>query len=463
MIVSFSVSNFRSFLGEETLSLVASNRLSGSHDGHATPIPHSDEKVLRSAVIYGANGAGKSNLFKALQFLKVTALRQREKNSGTGRQAFRFSGSPEEPSTFDLQFVVQEKLYRFGFKANDQRIVEEWLVQVDRSRERVIYERTTDGHGKVTVNSEGLKSAGEKLKALATVGGPQNQSFLATIGVTLETEDYGEELSEIIRWFDARLILISPSASFAALKEWLADDSSFNEFAGDFLRSSSTGIDRLDVVKNEITESELKGLLSEEALTDLLSNMARKQQTTASVKVDEMEFLVERAEENHYYRVAIQAAHQHAPGKTIPLELSEESDGTRRLLNLIPALYDLPNSPDVYFIDEIDRSLHPLLIWKFLEYFLKSCPNGQQQIIVTTHESNLLDLELLRRDEIWFAEKDEKGATHLYSLSDFRVRKDLEIRKHYLHGRFGAVPFLGTLDRLLQEQSRPHESCPSET
>jgi AAA15 family ATPase/GTPase len=92
---------------------------------------------------------------------------------------------------------------------------------------------------------------------------------------------------------------------------------------------------------------------------------------------------------------------------------------------------------------------------KFLEFFLKSCKGAQRQIIVTTHESNLLDLELLRRDEIWFAEKDDKAATRLYSLADFNVRKDLEIRKHYLQGRFGAVPFLGNLDRLLAEQVKP--------
>ena len=108
----------------------------------------------------------------------------------------------------------------------------------------------------------------------------------------------------------------------------------------------------------------------------------------------------------------------------------------------------------VFFIDEIDRSLHPILVWNFLDFFLKSCEGEQRQIIVTTHESNLLDLDLLRRDEIWFAEKNQEGATHLYSLADFKVRKDLEIRKHYLHGRFGAVPFLGNLDRLLEQQDK---------
>jgi AAA15 family ATPase/GTPase len=118
---------------------------------------------------------------------------------------------------------------------------------------------------------------------------------------------------------------------------------------------------------------------------------------------------------------------------------------------LLPALYRLRTSSAVYFIDEISRSMHPMLVSKFIEFFLKACTGGQRQIIVTTHESNLLNLELLRRDEIWFAEKDGHGATHLYSLTEFQVRKDLQIRKGYLEGRFGAVPFLGALDNLIEE------------
>jgi uncharacterized protein len=173
-------------------------------------------------------------------------------------------------------------------------------------------------------------------------------------------------------------------------------------------------------------------------------------------KVGGKELLVERDGENRYcYRLAVQAAHDGPDNSSIPLDLAEESDGTRRLLELIPALHDLHTRDATYFVDEIDRSIHPLLVWKFIEFFLNSCANANRQLIVTTHESNLLDLDLLRRDEIWFAEKDQAGATRLYSMVDFKVRKDHEIRKHYLQGRFGAVPFLGNLDRLLETEHAP--------
>lgn len=457
MIVSFSVSNFRSFSTEETFSLVASNRLAGSHDEHAVPIPDSAAKILRTAVIYGPNGAGKSNLFKALKYVKSIALEARDKNSSTGRQVFRFNGGANEPSSFDLQFIAGNKLFRFAFKVNDQCITEEWLARIKGNREELLYERVTDENGNVTINLEGLKKSGKKkLEALATVGGPQNQSFLATVHVTLDPEDYGSELGLALHWFKRSLLLVSPDTQYRALGNLLATNNSFKDFAGDFLRASSTGVDHLDVVKRKITEEELRTILNKDFATKVLNDISQDGQSTgAIVRVGEGdELVVEKAGEKNIYRITIQAAHEHSPGKPIALELDDESDGTRRLLNLMPALHLLQNNNAVFFIDEIDRSLHPILVLKFMEFFLKSCTGGQRQIIVTTHESNLLNLDLLRRDEIWFAEKDQHSATRLYSLADFKVRKDLAIREHYLQGRFGAIPFLGDLDRLLAEHNK---------
>lgn len=452
MLVSFSVSNYRSFSSEETFSLVASKRLDGSHDEHATPIPNSKVKVLRTAVLYGANGAGKSNLFKALRYVRSAVLLPRKKNSGTGRETFRFGVGMDQPSSFDLQFITGDKLYRFGFKVDDQRITEEWLVRVVGGKEKPLYERITDENGNVTIEANGLKAAGDKLKALATVGGPQNQLFLATINANLDTPDFGKELGSVLEWFK-NLILIAPGEPFTPLGHTLVKDSGFLEFAGDFLKSSSTGVDHLKAIKEEISEEQLRSLLPKDLISRVLEDIREDEEGLAVVRLsDGNELLVERTDENHFFRITIQAAHENQTGKVVQLELKMESDGTRRLLNLLPALHHLRTSKAVYFIDEIDRSLHPELVWKFLEFFLKSCAGGQRQILVTTHESNLLDLDLLRRDEIWFAEKDQSGSSHLYSLTDFNVRKDLEIRKHYLQGRFGAVPFLGNIDRLLTQE-----------
>jgi len=456
MIVSFSVANGRSFSAEETFSLVASDRKSGVHESHAIKIPGSRECVLKAGVIYGANGAGKSNLFKALRFLKTRALIGRNKGSGTGREAFAFSNDNKVLSSFDLQFITSGKLYRFGFKLNDTQVAEEWLVQINGSKEKVIYERVTSEDGSVKIEAPGLK--GKKLGAITTIGAHQNQTFLATINNTLDESDFGSHLGSVLNWLKNDLVMIAPNDFFKGLAHHSTEDSDFLKFAGDYLRASSTGVDRLDVEKKEITEEELSRLLPKEMRERLLEDLNSSENDLALMRLaDGNELLLEKSTENHYYRITIKTLHEHNSGEAVPLKLTQESDGTRRLLNLLPALHHLRTSSAVYFIDEIDRSMHPILVWKFLQFFLKSCEGGQRQIIVTTHESNLLDLELLRRDEIWFAEKDTTGSTRLYTLSDFRVRKDLEIRKHYLQGRFGAIPFLGNIDRLLEAKGNCDE------
>lgn len=458
MIVSFSVSNFRSFLAEETLSLIASKRLSASqseHDLHTMPIPNSDERVLRMAVIYGANGAGKSNLFKALRYVERVALRSSKRNAGTKREAFHFRTKSELPSTFDLQFIANNKLYRFGFKADDVRITEEWLVEVIGNQERIIYERITDSSGKVEIEAKELKAIGKKLAALATIGGPQNQSFLATINITLDSSDIGDELLGILKWFKHTLDMVAPDESYASLGHELNNDSNFLKFAGEFLKSSSTGVDFLSAQKTEISEDELRSMLPKQLVEQLIDTLNEKEGELGIVRLPNgSDLVLEKTSENHFYKLVVQAAHQPESGELYQLDISDESDGTRRLLDLIPILHKLRNENAVYFIDEIDRSMHPMLVWKYLDFFLHSCNNKNSQIIVTTHESNLLDLELVRRDEIWFTEKDQELSTKLYSMMDFKVRKDLEIRKHYLQGRFGAIPFLGNIENLRIEAAR---------
>ncbi len=449
MITSFTVSNFRSFANEQTLNLIASKRFT-SHENHAVSIPGSNEKALRTGVIYGANGAGKSNLFKTLWYVKKMALNPRDKNSGTGREFFQFGLPIDQSSDFELRFIARDNLYEFGFKADEYRIKEEWLTRIEGNKEKTLYERITDDQGKVTIDTPHLKD-NEKISALATVGGPQNQTFLATLRATLGQDDYGTDISAVFNWFETKLRLIRPTATFRNVGAIVDEDPQYLEFASAFLRASSTGISTLAYQKREVSEEDIRAILPEPTAERVLTRRIGGSAINYRISED-TEVRVERTDKDHYYLISIAAEHAHKSGHPVSLEISEESDGTRRLLQLIPVLHHLREKGGVFFIDEIDRSLHPLLVWKFLEYFLKSC-GDHSQVLVTTHESNLLDLDLLRRDEIWFAEKDVDGSSRLYSLSDFNVRKDLEIRKHYLQGRFGAIPFLGNLDRLLSEES----------
>jgi hypothetical protein len=455
MLVSFSVTNFRSFAAEQVFSLVASKRLGSTHPDHMHPIPGSDERVLRTGVIYGANGAGKSNLLKALRYARQVALVAREQARGTGRTPFRFSDLRDQPSTFDLQFLTRGKLYRFGFSVDDERILEEWLTE---EQSGLIYQRSTDSSGKVEIDAPGLKHVSARLAALVTVGGPHDQSFLATVRATLEPQDFGTTLTAVIEWLHSGLTLIGPQWTSSALDERLASDPRFCQFASDFLRASSTGVDHLRVDKTELSQDKLGALgLSPTRVSNLLS----PDLPSAAVSWPKGDLTIERsADRDRVYQVAIRAVHQHETGEGTDLDPTEESDGTQRLLALLPALYRMKVDSAVFFIDEIDRSMHPMLVHKVIQYFLNTRTAAPCQIIVTTHETHLLDLELLRRDEIWFAEKDTIGASHLYSLTDFQVRKDLRLEKGYLQGRFGAVPFLGDIDRLVERGTeREHASA----
>ena len=448
MIVSFSVENFRSFHAEATLSLIASNRLAGEHGNHAVAVSGTPAKVLRTAVIYGANGAGKSNLFKSLDYLRSLALpfygRDRE---STGREAFRFGGMQDEPSSFDLQFIANGKVYRYVIRVDDRQVVDEWLGEDADSRERALFQR---GRERDVVLGSQVREY-QRLAALATVGAPPTQSFLSTVAAAaLPTDDIGPDLASTIDWFSTVLNLVPPGLSQMPLWRKLNDDPTLLDFASDFLRSSSTGVDRLQIMKSEIPREELPDFVGEQMAVRLVQDAesGRRRLTRASRAAGGA--WIEVAGSDGFRSVRCQSTHKTQDGSTVTLDLEDESDGTRRLLDLLPALHQMQRQGGVYFVDEIDRSMHPILVRQLLEFFLNSRGENPGQMILTTHESSLLDLNLLRRDEIWFAEKDSDQATRLYSLADFKVRNDLEIRKHYLQGRFGAIPFLGSLDRLMK-------------
>jgi len=448
MIVSFSVENFRSFHAEATLSLIASNRLAGEHGNHAVAVSGTPAGVLRTAVIYGANGAGKSNLFKSLDYLRSLALPfYRRDRESTGREAFRFGGTQDDPSSFDLQFIANGKVYRYVIRVDDRQVVEEWLGEDADNREKPLFQR---GQERDVVLGSQVREY-PRLAALATVGAPPTQSFLSTVGAAaLPAGDLGPDLTSAIGWFASVLNLVPPGLSQMPLWRKLNDDPTLLDFASDFLRSSSTGVDRLEIMKSEISREELPNFVGEQRAVQLVQEAESGRRRFIRASRVAGDAWIEVAGSDGFRLVRFQSTHKTSDGSTVNLDLEDESDGTRRLLDLLPALHQMQKQGGVYFVDEIDRSMHPILVRRLLEFFLDSCGENPGQMILTTHESSLLDLNLLRRDEIWFAEKDHEQATRLYSLADFKVRNDLEIRKHYLQGRFGAIPFLGSIDGLMK-------------
>ena len=456
MLLSFSVENFRSFNAEQSLNLIASKRLGSTSSDQCVSIPGADESVLRVSSVYGANGAGKSNLVAALQFVEGLVLG----GTGPGKRISRVpfaleDGASAKPSCFEIRFLSDDEVFCYGFACDAERVHEEWLAAYAGKKERNVFTRTSgaDGVTEVNLGPAGKDTGGsEKLAALAKVGARANQLFLTEIVNLGDTAAQGARLARAIKWFTTTLCVIPADAPFVMLAEIMARDERFAEFAGEFLKEASTGISSLQVQTKEVPVSEFSALPSE-MIEEVFPQIAEGESAFMSGP-DGYGLFIEGAKKDVVKMRRIAALHQKNAGGYATLPLEEESDGSRRLLNLLPALYNLHSEGGVYVIDELERSMHPMLARKFIEYFLKAVKTPSRQLVITTHESTLLDLDLLRRDGIWFAEKDEKGGTHLYSLSDFKVRSDLRIDKGYLQGRFGAIPFLGGIDHLIESESK---------
>jgi AAA15 family ATPase/GTPase len=451
MLISLTLSNFRSIAKEQEFSMVASNHYQDLPK-HLSNIPGSKDYLLPVAVIYGANASGKSNLVKALQFIKDLILNGSTIGQSINRQPFRLNQSYlNEPSSFELRFLHQQLVFGYGFKVTDKEVTNEWLSVFEAGREIQCFERTTtQGTTKVEL-FEGF--TGDKfgdhsrIKKLSELGARSNQLFLSAARQSSDAEAQDPLVRTLLEWLSL-LTIIGPSDKLSSLSKFVEDTPGFQSFASDFLQGASTGIAALQVQRTDYDEEALphpswRGIVDTLALGQVMPTSDGH---------------IERAAGKALRVSKLVTEHRDDAGQAISFPLSDESDGTRRLLDLLPALYQARGGKRVFVIDEIDRSLHPLLAKKFMEFFLKINAQKRGQIILTTHESNLMDLDLLRRDEIWFTEKNPQAETHLYPLSEFSIRTDLKVAKGYLQGRFGAIPFLGDIDRLSEASDQSLEA-----
>ena len=452
MLLSYSVENFRSFREEQTLNLLASARSGAPEAPYCCEVPNTNEHILRVASLYGANGAGKSNLVQALAVLGQMVLHGTLRDERMPYKPFRLDdASPTKPTVLDLRFVAENEVFRYGICYDADRVHEEWLDAYEGKKERSLFSRRNAENGDAVIEfGPSAKDIPSQIRSLADSGIRPNQLFLAEI-VDREEDTQGPRFRRVINWFKHTLAIIEPDARFEALVETIATDDKFAEFAAKFLREASTGIAGIKVETKTVSRKKLPPL--PEGLVDKFGETI-----TIDVGHDGEEITVDASQKDVVRFHKILALHDTTKGESISFSLHEESDGSRRLLDLLPALYRLGAGGGVFVVDELERSMHPILARKFIEFFLKVADVARSQLIFTTHESTLLDLELMRRDAIWFAEKNDAGASHLYSLADFRVRKDLDIEKGYFAGRFGAVPFLGGIDRLIEQQTDSAEN-----
>ncbi len=444
MLVRFTVSNFLSFNEEVELSMVPG--LSRQHPDHILR----DERwnginLLRSAVIYGANASGKSNLVKAMHFaqnLIVKGTRPKQPISVDFHALHQ--GCGKLPSKFEFEFRCNEKFYAYGFELDRRIIHTEWLYEVTKKKQTMLFERETH-KDKVEVNFGNLGATREEMQFLGYVaqGTRPNQLFL-----TESLEKNVAFFEDVFSWFSDVLKIIFPHSRFLGLEISISEGDELSTALLDYLQLFNTGISGLELKSINIS-NDLPGLPD-----DVKAKLIAKLEPGKSILVMlnsgkdiRYVFRINEKQEEEVFQLMTKHNMAGCDEETL-FEIAKESDGTQRLLDLIPALYQLVNTDKVYVIDELDRSLHPHLSYKILEHFLSNAAQQQSQLIVTTHESHLLDLDLLRRDEIWFIEKNQEGASTLYSLEEFTPRYDKDIRKGYLLGRFGAIPMIGNVTHL---------------
>ncbi|MBP6601679.1 MAG: AAA family ATPase [Verrucomicrobiales bacterium] len=452
MLIDFRVENYRSFANEQSLSMIASQRIgSDEHPNHRMSLAGSESELLRAAVIWGANGAGKSNLFKAMKFAVETILEGTEPKAGVPYDPFVFHEEFRSSlSAFAFRFFVDGEIYEYGFTISSSGIEEEWLSVRVGKKDQLLFERMPDLNGvpEVQLGRKITQKEFPRIRALSAVGTRKNQLFLTSIRENIAASEYGTYFSSVLSWFEEHLVFIGPSDRYGLMSELIGSDETFAKFAGQFLHRAGTGVHRLRVQSKDVDIAALKAQVGSDRFETLLSSLGEGETHVISTPDDDIDLVIENRGGPSAKMRRIEADHG-IEGST--LLLSEESDGTRRLLNLLPALHLLSHGSRVFIIDELDRSLHPNLSVEFLKFFLNACEGDCRQLIVTTHEDRLLDLDILRRDEIWFVEKIESGASELRSLAEFKVRKDLKIDKGYLNGRFGGVPKFGHLQDLLPE------------
>lgn len=423
--------------------------------GRFSRLPHhvykvAGAEVLKLNAVYGANGAGKSNMIRVIELLRgylVKGTLPLDFFMGT----FRFE--PEnrsKPVYIGVEFIKDDVPYYYGLSIEKSIIVEEELMisGLSVTEDRLLFRRTdsSDSASKKLSLTFSDNVMADKEAALFPEF-LQNEILERNKPVLYYMKNRQnpvfDHFRKALEWFSVNLLVLTPESKPVGLAIQLESDPEFNRFAQDTIRTFNTGISRIDVVS--ISPEEFFGA-DDKAAAERLTAELLANPTVAKPFFTEHEDVIFRLQDGKAVGKGLTFRHVE-DNEQSEFFVPEESDGTKRLIEYLPALYSAINVERVLIIDEIERSIHPLMIKELIRKFSHD-PNTKGQLIFSTHESNLLDQDILRPDEIWFAEKNKEGATEFTTLSEFREHHTIDIRKGYLAGRYGGIPFLGNLKDL---------------
>jgi AAA15 family ATPase/GTPase len=422
MFIEFTVTNYRSILSPQKLSMVASNYEKDAL-GQNKFQPTQDESfsLLRSVVLYGANASGKSTFIQALQFVKNQVINsQKESQAGEAIEVLPFKLTKKsilEDSEFELVFIEQGVRYQYGFCCNANRFTEEWLIAYPNGRAQKWFHRVYDSNNSTDTYKFSSTFLGGRQRQITATQTRSNALYLSTA-----VQFNNAQLMPVFNWFKNKLRVVSSSHLLSdSYTKRMCEDEEAKLKIIQFMNSADLNIADIQLKKEVFSTQLLPKILSEEIKNQVSHELSGKELTTL----------------RYIHQLTDEAG-------TIEFEENEESDGTRTLFTLAGPWLDVIKNERVLVVDELDSSLHPLLV----HYLIKALhmSKSHAQLIFTTHDSTLLSQKLLRRDQVWFTEKDEKNSTKLFPLSDFSPRENEAIEKGYLVGRYGGIPFLKDLD-----------------
>lgn len=451
MLIRLVTSNFLSFKDETEFNMLTSDgiRRKSNHKNICGNI-----EVLKTAAIYGPNGAGKSNLVYALKTMQEL-VSDDESLENFMIPSFKMNKNyKSKPSKFEVEFCINGKTYSYGFSVWKNKFIEEWLYLTSQESEELIFSRQKK-ENKVTIEVNDLyyETPEEKLR-IQIYEEELLKDDILLLSLFAKAKKVIPDIENAYNWFSNGLIIIEPLSKVTGFSLFFHFDIKFKEYINSILTTLQTGVDKITLLSIDLFQyfGEDDKELAKRILEKLKDGDS---ENFWPISEDRHRFAFAIIEDGKPVVKRLVTQHLNSEDEYINFEVEEESDGTQRLLDFLPAFFHVISEDVTFVIDEIDQSIHPALLKKLVAKFVNA-PNTKGQLIFTTHESNLLDQDIFRQDEIWFAEKKKTGETTLYPLSEYtNIRNDLDIRKGYLNGRFGAIPFLGNLDDLNWNQYAP--------
>jgi AAA15 family ATPase/GTPase len=424
MLLKFALKNWMSFREEASFSMVADEDPHSDHTLYDLDIFQA--KILPISLFLGSSASGKSNFFKALWFVKALV------SQGTASadeiipvQPFKLDtdGGGGQCSEFSLMFLIEKLIYELSFKLTSRTVLEEKLVLTDSGSEKVLYRRLDkkpNFHESIA-HSELLQFAFKTVR--------DNQLFLTRCG-SLNIKEF----IKIHEWFNNTLNIVFPDKAYGFCPKIFGKKDPLYSAMNTLLRRLDTGINRFGMEKYAPQKT---------APEELTERSKSYDGGFFPFKADS-NLSVNAIDDGNLVLNELKTYHLKNDGSEVSFNLSEESAGTRKLLDLLPVILLLTDKDParIYVIDEFDRSLHSLLTCELIDIFLTSCsPESKNQLIFSAQDTCLMERQLLRHDEIWLTQRDKTGNSSLYSVNDFEEAKsDKNIRSSYLLGRLGGIP-----------------------